>query len=58
MGGALSPYGNRRGEYRVLVEQPDGKRHLEDQDVDWGMKLEFVFKKWDWGHGLDGSGSG
>jgi len=26
MGGACSPYGERRGVYRVLVGKPEGKR--------------------------------
>jgi len=26
MGGACSPYGDRRGVYRVLVGKPEGKR--------------------------------
>jgi hypothetical protein len=31
-----------------LVEQTDGKRQVEDLDVDWGIILKFVFKKGDW----------
>ena len=27
-------YGQRRGVYRVLVGKPEGKSHLEEQDVD------------------------
>jgi len=48
MGGARGTYGNRRIVYRVLVEQTDGKRHLGDRDLEWGIILEFAFKKWDW----------
>jgi len=48
MGSACGMYGNRKFAYRVLVEQTDGKRHLEDLDIDWGIILKFVFKKWDW----------
>jgi hypothetical protein len=39
MGGARGTYGNRRIVYRVLVEQTDGKRHLEDLEIDWGLIL-------------------
>jgi hypothetical protein len=28
MGGACSAYGEKEGEYRVLVENPEGKRQL------------------------------
>jgi hypothetical protein len=48
MGSAWGTYGNRKVVYRVLVEQTDGKRPLEDLDLDWGIILKFVFKKWDW----------
>jgi len=27
--------------------------HLEDADVDGRIILEFIFRKWDGGHGLD-----
>jgi hypothetical protein len=56
MDGARSTYGDRRVIWRVLVEQTDGKRHLEDLDVVWGKILKFIFKKWDWEQGLDFSG--
>jgi hypothetical protein len=45
MGSACGTYGNRKVVYRDLVEETDGKRQLEDLDLDWGMILKFVFKK-------------
>jgi len=48
MGGARGTYGNRRVVYRGLVEQTHRKRHLGDLDLEWGIILEFVFKKYDW----------
>jgi len=47
MGGSRGTNGNRRVVYRVLVEPTDGKRHFEVLELDWGIILEFVFKKWD-----------
>jgi len=38
----------KRGVYRVLVEKPEGKRHLEDPGVD-GRILRWIFRKWDVG---------
>jgi hypothetical protein len=32
--------------YRVLVGKPEGKRNLEDLDVDTRIILKWVFKKW------------
>jgi hypothetical protein len=36
--------GDRTGAYRVLVEKPEGKNHLENQDVDERI-LQWKFKK-------------
>jgi len=33
------------GAHRVSVEKPDGKRHLEDPDID-GRILRWIFRKW------------
>ena len=35
----------RRGAYRVLVEKPEGKRQLEDLDVDGSIILSWIFMK-------------
>jgi hypothetical protein len=48
--------GERRGAFRVLVGKPEGRNHLKDQGVDGRIIL--ILEKWDWGHGLDQSGSG
>jgi hypothetical protein len=32
--------------------------HLGDPGVDGTIILKLIFKKWDWGHGLDCAGSG
>jgi hypothetical protein len=38
--------GDRRGAYRVVVGEPEGNRHLEDQGVDGKITLKLIFKKW------------
>jgi hypothetical protein len=35
----------KRGVYRVLVGKPEGKRHLEDLDIDRRIILKLIFKK-------------
>jgi hypothetical protein len=37
--------GERRGAYKDLVGKPEGKRPLEDLDVDGRLILKLVFKK-------------
>jgi hypothetical protein len=39
--------GERRGAFRILVGQPEGKSPLEDQGIDWRIILNWIFKKWD-----------
>jgi len=51
--GHVSRIGERRGIYRVMVRNPDGKNHLEDKVVDGRIVL-----RWMRGHGLDRAGSG
>jgi hypothetical protein len=37
----------RRGAYKVLVEKPEGKNHLENPSVDRRIILKWMSKKWD-----------
>ena len=54
----MARMGDRRGVYRVLVGNLEGKNHLEDLDADGRIILRWIFRMWDGGHGLDLSGSG
>ena len=42
-----------RGVHKVLVGKPEGKNHWGDQDVDGGVILRWIFRKWD---GVVGTG--
>jgi len=53
MGGACGAYGVGRGMHRVLVGKPEGKRPLEDPDVDGRIILRRIFRKWE---GVVGTG--
>jgi len=41
--------GDRKGVYRVLVGNSEGKYHLEDVVVDWGITLKQICDNWDGG---------
>jgi hypothetical protein len=47
--GHLSRMGERRGVYRVLVGNPEGKRPLKDPAIDGKIVLRWIFRKWDVG---------
>jgi hypothetical protein len=53
---ACSTYWERRGTYRVLVWKPEGMTRLGRPRRRWKIILKRIFKKWDWGQGLDRSG--
>jgi len=50
--------GQRRGVYRALVGETEGRRPLGRPGVDGRIILKCVFNKWDAVRGLDGSGLG
>jgi len=39
--------GERRGVYRILVEKPEGKSHLENPGVDGRVMLKWIFRNWE-----------
>jgi hypothetical protein len=38
--------GESRGVYKFLVENPEGKNHLEEATVDGRVILRWIFMKW------------
>jgi len=53
MVGACSRYGERRGAYRVLVGNFNGKRPLEGHRSRWKDNIKIDLQEVEWGHGLD-----
>jgi hypothetical protein len=49
MGGSHSTYWGEENCIQVLVGKPEGKSHLKDPDIDGGLILRWVFRKWDVG---------
>jgi hypothetical protein len=39
----VASVGNGRGAYRVVVERPEVRRHLEDLGIDAGIILKWIF---------------
>jgi hypothetical protein len=44
---------NRRGEYRVLVRGPEGKRPLEGPRLRWEYNTKMDLQEVAWEHGLN-----
>jgi hypothetical protein len=44
--GHVARLGEGRGEYRVMVGKPEGKRPLGRPRRRWGIKLKWIFGKW------------
>jgi hypothetical protein len=36
----------KRSAYRVFIENPEGRNHYEDLNVDERILVKFVFKNW------------
>jgi hypothetical protein len=43
---SVMPYVTRKGAYRVLVEEPEGKRVLGRPRLDGRIILKWIFSKW------------
>jgi hypothetical protein len=50
--------GERRGAYRALVGNPEGRRPLGRPKFRWEDNIKMDLRKVEWGHGLDRYGSG
>ena len=51
--GHVARIDERRYAYRFLVGKPEGKRPLEEPDVEGKIILKWIFRKWDRGQGLN-----
>jgi hypothetical protein len=56
--GHVARMGEGRNVYRVLVRKPEGKRPLENQDVDGRMGSKLTLGRLVGGCGVDSAGSG
>jgi hypothetical protein len=48
--------GEKRNAYRLLVENREGRRCVEDQVIDGRIVLKWMLKKWDGGCGQNSCG--
>jgi len=55
--GHVACMGERRGAYRVLVGENEGKRPLARPRHRWNDNIKMALQKVGWGHGLDSAGS-
>jgi len=51
--GHVARIDERRDAYRFFVGKPEGKRPLEDPEVERKIILKWILRKWDRGHGLN-----
>jgi hypothetical protein len=51
--GHVACMGERRGVYRTSWGNLRERDHLEDPGVDGRIILRWIFREWDWWHGLD-----
>jgi hypothetical protein len=45
--GHVTRMGEKRNAYRILVGNPEGKHHWEDQDVGGWTILKLILERWD-----------
>jgi hypothetical protein len=45
--------GGRRSAYKMLVGRPEGRRPLGRSRHRWDDNIKLIFKKWNWGGGMD-----
>jgi hypothetical protein len=45
--GHVARMGEKRNAYRLLVGNPEGKNHQEDQDIGYWIILGWILERWD-----------
>jgi len=56
--GHVARMGERRGVYRILVGEREGKRPFGRPRCRWEELLRWIFRRWIVGYGLNRAGSG
>jgi hypothetical protein len=51
--GHVACMGARRGAYRILMAETEGKMALRTPRRSWEESIKLIFKRWDGRHGLD-----